>query len=302
MKDRSSYDTIAAYVPPNIRNAMLKVSLADKKNLTEIRLRCNMPVTYVYPDKMMFLASDGFITSLIDFDKLIIVNTADLKSTVIAMSKFSLHSVPNELKNAYFVLENGVRAGIAGVFSEVNGGGMNYFTGINFRVSRQVIDSAKPIYDRIGCSSVLICGKVNSGKTTLLRDYARICGSHVKVSVIDERNEITSVTNGEPLNDIGVFTDVIVGTSRSKGIITALRTLSPDMIVCDEISIESDVDALLSAHGSGVKLAATIHSGSYQELLKRKHIHQLLSNHVFDYCVFIDSNGRSGHIREIRRL
>ena len=70
--------------------------------------------------------------------------------------------------------------------------------------------------------------------------------------------------------DIGVMTDVIVGMNRSKGITSALRTLSPDMIFCDEISTEEDAAAILAAHGCGVEFAATIHCTSYDDLMKRR--------------------------------
>ncbi|MDE5556128.1 MAG: stage III sporulation protein AA, partial [Ruminococcus sp.] len=126
-----------------------------------------------------------------------------------------------------------------------------------------------------------------------------ICGNNFKVSLIDERNEISSVSGGIPENDVGVLTDVLVGCRRADGIISAVRTLSPDMIFCDEISTSEDSEAILRAFGCGVRFTATVHAENYENLIRRYAIRPLLENGVFEYAVFLEGMGK---IREIRRI
>lgn len=149
---------------------------------------------------------------------------------------------------------------------------------------------------------MLICGGVNSGKTTMLRDYCRLCGKRFKVSLIDERNEISASVSGQPYMDIGVMTDVFVGTKRSDGINSAVRTLSPDMIFCDEISTFEDTEAIIRGYGCGVRFAATLHAENYNDLLKRSVAQPLISAGVFDYAVFLGRSENFYGIKEIRRL
>lgn len=155
------------------------------------------------------------------------------------------------------------------------------------------------IFERTMGRSILICGGVNSGKTTILRDLCRLSGNCFKVTLIDERNEISATSGGIPENDVGVLTDILINCNRSHGVISAVRTLSPDMIFCDEISTSDDVVAILQAHGCGVKFSATVHAENYENLLKRQTIKVLLENKVFEYAVFLENVGK---VREIRRL
>ena len=73
-----------------------------------------------------------------------------------------------------------------------------------------------------------------------MRDIARSAGSGLglsrsKVSVIDERQELAAAEYGEPLFDVGTETDVISNVAKAAGVFMALRALSPDVIVTDEI-------------------------------------------------------------------
>ena len=292
MQESTSLAVISRYMTENIRAAMKKC--VNTNNLTEIRLRSGRAVSFVYPDGNKFLTHSGNVSS--SDRECIISSAADIKQIVSSLSHYSIHSCGKELKNGYFVMENGVRVGISGVYSET--GVINTFTGLNFRISREVKGCSDEIFRKLGFTDILICGKVNSGKTTVLRDLCRNYGNNYKVSLIDERNEISAVSFGRITNDVGLFTDILSGCGRADGINSALRTLSPDIIICDEISTESDADAILSANGCGIKFIASLHAENYESLCRREVFSRL--KNIFRYAVFLgDSMGR---IREIRRL
>ena len=107
---------------------------------------------------------------------------------------------------------------------------------------------------------------------------------------------------GIPQNDVGCLTDVISGNPRSVGIMSAIRTLSPDVIFCDEIASENDVDAIIDGIGCGVGFVVTAHGTNYAELLKRKELSSLLERGKIDTIVFLKGSSSPGEIREIRRL
>ena len=298
MTKSTSYETISLYMMPHVRNAMQAVG-ENERAVTEIRLRSGRAVSYIFPDRIKYLTKNGKLVDNYQNSENIIIAATDIKQTVDKLCHFSVHSCTTELREGYFVLKGGIRVGVAGTYSDTAGKTINNFNALNFRVARCVTGCAEKIYERIYGKSILICGGVNSGKTTILRDLCRICGNNFKVSLIDERNEISSISGGIPENDVGVLTDVLVGCRRADGIISAVRTLSPDMIFCDEISTSDDSEAILRAFGCGVRFTATVHAENYENLIRRYAIRPLLENGVFEYAVFLEGMGK---IREIRRI
>lgn len=292
MQEGTSFAVISRYMTENIRQAMKKCT--NIKNLTEIRIRSGRAVSFVCPNGNKFLTNSGILTQALGND-CIVTTASDIKQIVSSLSHYSIHSCGKELRNGYFVMENGVRVGISGVYSET--GIISTFTGLNFRIAREVKGCSDEIFRKLGFADILICGRVNSGKTTILRDLCRNYGNSFKVSLIDERNEISAVSFGRITNDVGLFTDILSGCRRSEGINSALRTLSPDIVICDEISTDSDADAILSANGCGIKFIASIHAENYESLCRRE-IFSRIKN-IFEYAVFL---GNLGEVREIRRL
>ena len=79
------------------------------------------------------------------------------------------------------------------------------------------------------------------------------------VGVVDERGEIAAIYHGVPQNDIGIRTDVIENISKSKGLKMLIRSMSPQIIACDEIGSKEDIQAIKDAFISGVKGIFTMH-------------------------------------------
>lgn len=302
MESSTSYETIMRYVTAELRTAMSKISGEKRQRLSEVRLRSCKPAAYVYPDRTLFLSRDGGL--LEKPEGAMTVTPADISAIVSALSRHSLHSFTRELRQGFFVIGAGIRVGVAGTYSDTPEHVLRDFSGLNFRISREITGIAEPIYSRLGQSSsgILICGGVNSGKTTVLRDLCRLTARRRKVTLIDERGEIAAMSGGVPLNDVGIMTDVITGTSRSEGIVSAIRTLSPDYIFCDEIATEEDCGAILSAHGCGVQFAATVHAADCRDLKRRLIAQRLIAAGVFTYAVFLAGSREPGKIREIRRV
>ena len=81
------------------------------------------------------------------------------------------------------------------------------------------------------------------------------------------------------------------GVPKALAIEMGVRTLSPEYVVCDEIS-EDSAEPLLKAMNSGVTAIATAHASCLDELLKKSGIRRLIEAGVFKNIVFLSDIGR----------
>jgi stage III sporulation protein AA len=108
----------------------------------------------------------------------------------------------------------------------------------------------------------------------------------VRTAVIDTRGELGCFLPKD------LCADVLSGYPRGTGIEIAVRTLSPQLIVCDEIGADPvEAEAIASAHNCGVALLATAHARTADELLSKKGISLLHTAHVFSYYVGLKRAG-----------
>jgi len=299
MNERTSLEVIAGYLSERLRDPLLRLLNVIGSEVTEIRLYLGQPVALIYPDKNVFLTENSLSASS-NNAAAVRCSADDIRRTIDAVTHFSFHSHISEFRQGFFIVGNGIRAGISGVYN--SDGIITEVTGICFRISRCVVGCAEGIAPLIESGGLLICGGVNSGKTTLLRDISRILGRRRKVALIDERGEIAAVSGGQVGNDVGVLTNVLSGCPRHIGIISAIRSLSPDYIICDEIADDSDTEAMLAGAGCGVIFIATVHADCMAALRRRPFAEKLLSAGLFTHAVFLAGASAVGQIRSVEEL
>ena len=146
------------------------------------------------------------------------------------------------------------------------------------------------------CSeNIIIAGPPASGKTTILRDIARrLSKQNKKVCIIDERFEIGG-TSGE--FDLGVMCDVLSGYKKAYGISLALRTLSPQFIIFDEIGTIQECESVFESLNSGVNIITSVHCSGENQFFKRPVCKKLIESGAFNNIVFLGE--QAGNIREI---
>ena len=149
---------------------------------------------------------------------------------------------------------------------------------------------------------VEIYGPESSGKTTVLRDLCRRLSGKYRVSLIDERGELAAVSDGRAVNDIGSRTDVFTGYPKLTAIMTAVRVMDPQVLICDEVGAGDELSAYRYAVNSGVKVIATCHASSLDELLKRPVISELIRDNAFDKAVFLGSGNLVGRMLSCHRF
>jgi stage III sporulation protein AA len=281
---------IPQYLPARISQAIEGMSTSERDLITEIRFRVNRPVEIVSGGKNppKFLCQNGSLTTFPNIS--LIITSQEIEQCFNAICNYSVHSFEKEIAQGFITLSGGNRVGLSGSMS-VNSGiaTLKYINSLNFRIAKQVPGCATELFNSLRTfpSSVLIIGKPASGKTTILRDLCRIAGKTHRVSLIDERHEIASLAGGIPQNDVGDRTDVFDGYPKHNGIETALRVMSPEIIICDEIGTQDDIKAIENCLYSGVSFIASAHASTRDEVYSRPYLKNIMSS--FNYLVVLDN-------------
>ena len=143
--------------------------------------------------------------------------------------------------------------------------------GLTLRVGRAVYGTIRVIEDLIMSSkSVLLLGKPGVGKTTMLREVARVLAddAHRRVIVVDTSNEIAG--DGDiPHPAIGRARRMQVPSPalQHNVMIEAVENHMPEVIIIDEIGIELDANAARTIAERGVQLVATAHGNTLDNLV-----------------------------------
>ncbi|MGB9809072.1 MAG: stage III sporulation protein AA, partial [Caldanaerobacter sp.] len=224
----------------------------------------------------------------------------------------SLYAFEEEIKSGYITLKGGYRVGLAGecIVEDKGIKIIKNVSGFNYRVSKEVkgvaeeiikylVDSSEEVYN------LLIISPPQCGKTTLLRDVARTLSngfmgvSGKKVCIIDERSEIAGCYNGIPQLDVGIRTDVLDRCPKAHGMIMAIRSMSPQVVVTDEIGREEDIEALRHVLNAGVKIITTVHAKNIEDLKKRPYLKDLVEGKYFERYIILSKRFGAGTIEEI---
>lgn len=104
-----------------------------------------------------------------------------------------------------------------------------------------------------------------------------------------------------PQNDIGEFTDVIDNVPKPTGINMLIRSMSPQVILCDEIGSKEDVEAIEKAVCSGVKGIFTAHAASLEEIMQNKNLKNLIENQLLKRIIVLDKT-KKGQVKEVMEI
>ena len=287
-------DEILRVLPINIANEVKSFLLKD--SIQEIRIKVNKPVIINLSSKEVILNS--------------IVTLDDIKQILVRVSNYSLYAYEEEIKQGYITIKGGHRIGIAGecVLSQGEVRTIRNISSLNIRICREVKGCSnevmKFITENNRVFNTLIVSPPKCGKTTILRDIARNISNGMpinslmgkKVSIIDERSEIASCFNGVPQLDVGIRSDILDNCLKKDGMIMAIRSLSPDILICDEIGTEGDMEALNMAFNSGVNIIVSIHGYSIEDIYRRRIFKDLLENSILDRIIVLSNKNGPGTI------
>ena len=280
------------YLAENIKNEIKKY-MSNIQNIEEIRLRTNKPI--------ILKNSNGN-------DLLIhLVSKEELLETFQKVCEQSIYSYQKQICEGFITIKGGHRVGITGSCVIDNGKiiNINYISSLNFRIAREKKDVSNKILKYIlnenDVNNTLIISKPGCGKTTILRDLVRKISTKKTCGIVDERGEIAAMYKGEPQNDIGILSDVMDNCTKSDGMKMLIRSMSPEVIVCDEIGSKQDIEAINYAMCSGVKGIFTAHGNSLEEIKLNEQIKELLEKYIVQIIIILDDKKR-GEIKNIYKL
>lgn len=270
--------SIVPYFPRAIQDEAAKVIALHGMAINEFRLRVGRPaVALLYRGKNV-LVGDKPVTSDM------------LHETLEKMCDYSVYSRQNELAQGFLTLPGGHRVGVCGEasFDKCGNRVIKYISSLNIRIASEHIGCSEKLMTALYPDKVvgtLLVGPPCSGKTTLLKDFALKLSSppfsHTTV-LIDERNELAAMYRGIPQSTLGACCDVLSGYPKAEGILLALRTLSPEIIVCDEIGGRGEAKAVCDVLNAGVVMIASAHACNADELYRREPVRKLLHSGAFE--------------------
>ena len=274
---------------------LTQIKTLNLLNIGEIRIRANKPITVCVNGKYknLFIA-DRFIPG-----------KNDIEQIILKLTKHTLYAYQETIKQGYIIGEHGERVGLCGKCVTCDGEVkmINEISSLNIRLPKEVKGVADFIESRIyrgKIKNLLVISPPGMGKTTLIRDLARIISDNYKknVLIVDEKGEIS----GGGVFDVGQTTDVIIGCDKSYGFTAAVNNMCPDVIIVDELTTEKAVDGAILASLSGVKIAASCHGADVSDVVKKPVFRPLIDNKIIEYCVTLSNRAGVGTVEEVIKL
>ena len=292
-------ETVLAFLPKNISDLFSSVPPTIKSRIEEIRVRINRPIEITSGGMPHFLSYNA--------------TAEDAVQLLSKISHFSIYTIEEELKRGYITIAGGHRVGLAGKVILENGQvkAIQNISSFNIRIAKEKIGIAEPLIPYL-CEAqwlhTMIIGPPQTGKTTLLRDIARIVSTGdpsrgivpKKIGIVDERSEIAGSMNGIPQLTFGPRVDVLDACPKAEGMMMMIRSMSPDVLIVDEIGRKEDTEAILEAVHAGIILIMTTHGNTLAEIQQRPSLQAILKQGVFQRFIELNRNSGPGTIAHIK--
>lgn len=273
------------FIPKKIVNA---INALDVSFLTEIRLRRGCKISILYKGKREYINQIG----IVDKAEAMICEEEDIAYIVNTVTERSIYAFNDEIKQGFLTTKDGVRIGIAGdcVFDGGEITTIKNFSSLNIRIPHEIINCSDCIFNEIfdgkKIRSALIISPPGCGKTTFLKDVARkLECTQKQIMIIDERGEFSGIV-GENIDKIA-FSDKLYAFSYG------IRSLSPDVVITDELACDNDWICVKNAVNSGVKIIASCHGASIEDVKLKSSFY----NGVFERYFVLNSYGKVGKLK-----
>lgn len=289
----NSLNQILSRLPREIGKSIEALPQQIQNTIEEIRIQIHQPVRvrgglkeFVLEPVISHDTFDTILSTLLDY---------------------SIYAYEEEIAKGYITIEGGHRVGLCGraVMENNKIRLLKDISSLNIRCSKEILGVSDKIISEIrteigSIHNTVIVSPPKCGKTTLLRDLVRsLSSSGYRIGVCDERSEIAGMYQGTPSYDLGPRTDVLDGCPKAEGMLMLIRSMSPDILVTDEIGNPEDIKALEAAIYAGVTIITTIH-GKDDYDLEASNLYPLIQNGIFRRIIYLSNLPTTGTIREVQ--
>jgi len=281
---KSVFENALSYMPCELKqkiNDYFERAHISESRINEIRLRSGGPCALVVAGKNVSLGMT--------------IGREEIKDVFKKICGGAIFAHRDDVCRGFITLDSGIRVGVCGYARYEHGAvvGIGDISSLVFRIPTGECSFGRELYRRwvsFGCGGMLICSGAGEGKTTAIRALAGFIGSGDdarRVVVADERCEFNAADYKNS------HVDVLKGYKRSLGVDIAIRTMSAEVLIVDEISSEEDSKAMLASLGAGVTVIATVHARSLSDAMQREYVRELICGGLFDLvCTVSRREGR----------
>lgn len=290
-------ESILSYMPQTLHDCLRPVWRAMEDELEEIRVREGRPLELRLRSGSRFAGPDGRLST--EPEGAYEPTRADCSALLELLTDHSVYSFEEELRLGYMTIPGGHRVGLSG-HTVLEHGRVRLIRDVgsfNIRLAREMAGVAKPYLPGLIDASertvhhTLVVSPPQHGKTTFARDLARLLSygdwppgtpwPGLKVGVVDERSELAACVKGVPRFDLGPRTDVMDGCPKAEGMMMMIRSMSPQVIVADELGRPEDAAAVREAIHAGIRVIATAHGADPGDVRRRPALRELIGEGAF---------------------
>ena len=271
-------DTVLSYLPNEVADSISRYLSSSGGRLNEVRLRSEGTSVLVVSGRNVMLP--------------LTLSFLDMREIFKKICDGAVFAHRDDVARGFVSLPMGVRVGVCG-HARYDGGrvvGVGEITSLVFRLPGGECSFAKELYNvwRRSSEGMLICSRAGEGKTTAIRSLARLIGmgeDMKRVVVADERCEFdaSDYTNAS--------VDILSGYRRALGVDIAIRTMSAEVLIVDEISSAEDARAMLASLGAGTTVIATVHASCLDDALLRPYVRELVEGGLFGSVCTVRRDG-----------
>lgn len=278
----TDWSCLKEYLPDSWLAALMALSPVVRDDVQEIRIRLDQPVMLSLPSGCRQLG---------DF----VCNRQQLQDCFLRFCQQAVYAHEWELSQGFLAVPGGIRVGVAGraILESGRVRGMRDVTSLCVRLPRRVTGCGALLADYVTAqgylANTLVVGPPSSGKTTLLRDLAAQLSRRYRVTVVDERGELSGLSTLPGC-------EVLVGYPKSTGVRQAVRCLAPEVVLFDELGTAEEVAAVADCAHAGVTVVTTLHGRNPTELSCQPLVRSLLRRRVFARWVFLTGRESPGRI------
>lgn len=293
-----------------LRQILSTLSSEIQRQVQEIRVRERRPLEVGWGVHYSFVSAAGGLCD--NPVQAYVPSREDCSILLENLTQHSLYSFEEELRRGYITIDGGHRVGLAGrtVLEQGKVKLLKDVASFNIRIAREHQGTGNKVLPYLmddlsrSVHHTLVVSPPQQGKTTLIRDLARLISSGpavpgadrlergYKVGIVDERSEVAACVRGIPRFNLGPRTDVLDACPKAEGMMMMIRSMSPEVLIVDEVGRPEDAAAIREALHAGIRVIATAHGSDMDDLRKRPVLQDLIEENVFSRIVVL--HGRLG--------